>query len=304
MSNHKKIVITGASGFLGSHLVERLKGDERYDVYALSSRPNELKEKFGGGNIVYINKDALSMEVLKDAIVVNCAYPRNSTGTAIADGLKYIQRVFESAVENFATAIINISSQSVYSQQRIEAATEKSSVCLETPYAVGKYAVELMIGSICKGSRTKYTSLRMASLIGPGFNQRIVNRLIRFGMENDCLVVDDSEQLFGFMDVKDAAEAIECLILHEKSPWNEVYNLSNNNAYTLVYIAENIKVVFWEKEQKKIDIQKHNNDKKYNTSVNANSFCNSFGFSAKYGLNDSIRRIFDDIKQNGLGKNQ
>ena len=48
----KKIVITGASGFLGSHLVKRVKDDGQYHVFALSSRPEELKEKTGGSRIV------------------------------------------------------------------------------------------------------------------------------------------------------------------------------------------------------------------------------------------------------------
>ena len=110
MNSRKKIVITGASGFLGSHLVERLKDDERYKVYALSSKPDDLKEKISGENIEYIHKDSLDAEMLKDSTVINCAYPRNSTGTAIADGLKYIQKVFESAVGSGAATIINISS--------------------------------------------------------------------------------------------------------------------------------------------------------------------------------------------------
>ena len=138
--------------FLGSHLVERLKDDEKYTVFALSSRPEELKEKIGGTAVEYLHKVAFkdSGEFLEDAIVINCAYPRNSTGTVIADGLKYIQGVFEAAVENRAAAIINISSQSVYSQQRTEAATEDTPLCLESPYAVGKHAIELMLESICK----------------------------------------------------------------------------------------------------------------------------------------------------------
>ena len=80
MSN--KIVITGASGFLGRHLLERLKNDEEYQVFAFSSHPEDLREKITGTNITYCHKDCLfddSMkQTLRDSTVINCAYPRNS----------------------------------------------------------------------------------------------------------------------------------------------------------------------------------------------------------------------------------
>lgn len=248
MRNLKKIVITGASGFLGSHLVERLKGDKRYEVYALSSCPDELREKIGGKNISYLHKDIFSSStapvILKDAVIINCAYPRNSIGTAIANGLRYIQGVFESAVENGAVAIINISSQSVYSQQRTEAATEETTVCLESPYAVGKYAVELMLESICKGRKTAYTNLRMASLIGPGFDQRIVNRFVKQAYSGEVLQVVINDQHFGFLDIEDAVGAIISLIDREDIHWKTIYSVGTGKGYSVKEIADSIKRVF------------------------------------------------------------
>lgn len=233
MNNSKKIVITGASGFLGSHLVERLRGDGRYEVYALSSKPDELREKIGGENVIYCHKDMSDAQMLKDCIVINCAYPRNSTGTGIADGLKYIRKVFENAVENGASSIINISSQSVYSQQRTEAATEETPVCLESPYAVGKYAVELMLESACKGSKTAFTSLRMASLIGPGFDQRIVNRFVKQMVNRESITIVRQEKKMGFLDVEDAVSAIISVSNVAAASWQSIYNVGNDEGYTV-----------------------------------------------------------------------
>ena len=296
MSGRKKIVITGASGFLGSHLVKRLRNDERYVVYALSSKSDELKEKLGGENVEYSHKDALDAEMMKDSIVISCAYPRNSTGTAIADGLRYIQKVFKTAVENGAAAIINISSQSVYSQQRTEAATEETPVCLESPYAVGKYAVELMLESICWGSDTKYTSLRMASLIGPGFDQRIVNRFVKQALETGKLTVKKNQQRFGFFDVEDAVSGIATMLPMDVQIWKPVYNLGRNESYTLLEIAETVKIVLEkEKTGNLVEVVVNEGDETGNTSLSCSRFFKDFNYEAMCSLKYSIYSI---AKQN------
>lgn len=291
MNSRKKIVITGASGFLGSHLVERLKDDERYVIFALSSKPDELKEKLGGKNVEYAHKDALDAEMMKGSIIISCAYPRNSTGTAIADGLKYIQKVFEIAVESGASAIINISSQSVYSQQRTEAATEETPVCLESPYAVGKYAVELILESICKGSETKYTSLRMASLIGPGFDQRIVNRFVKQALETGKLTVKRNQQTFGFFDVEDAVSGITVMLRMDRKPWKPIYNLGAIGAYTLVKIAETVRNVIYGINGVLICVEIVDGVEFINSDLSCSLFYQEFDFIPQVTLSDSVNKI-------------
>ena len=290
MRSRKKIVITGASGFLGSHLVERLKDDERFKVYALSSKPEELRERLCGTNVEYVHKDEMDAEMMKNSIVINCSYPRNSTGTAIADGLKYIQNVFETAVESGAAAIINISSQSVYSQQRTEAATEETPVCLESPYAVGKYAVELMLESICKGSGTKYTSLRMASLIGPGFDQGIVNRFGRKLLHGEAITVGKQPKRMGFLDVEDAVSAILAVTDVSVSSWQTVYNVGNGNGYT---VEEIYKAVASELKNR-IEVSHPLFETGTDTSSSAVSYKRlnaDAGFVPAIDLKESVKRI-------------
>lgn len=288
--SRKKIVVTGASGFLGSHLVERMRGDERYSVYALSSKPELIKHRLGGENIVYCHKDMLDADILKDSIVISCAYPRNSTGMDIADGLKYIQRVIEGAVENKATAIINVSSQSVYSQKRIEAATEETPICLESPYAVGKYAVELLLESICKGTDIYYTNLRLASLIGPGFDQRIVNRFIMKLMDGESITVMRQPKKMGFLDVEDAVNAIFAITNISADFWQTIYNVGNGMGYTVEEIYDT--VAFELKD--KIDFIKpsyENGTDMSSTEVSYERLRKDTGFAPTIDLNESVKRI-------------
>lgn len=295
MNSRKKIVITGASGFLGSHLLERLTDDERFKVYALSSKPEELRERLGGTNVEYVHKDEMDTEMMKDSIAINCAYPRNSTGTAIADGLKYIQKVFETAVESGAAAIINISSQSVYSQQRTEAATEETPVCLESPYAVGKYAVELMLESICKESKTHYTSLRMASLIGPGFDQRIVNRFIKKMIAHEPIKVMKQPKQMGFLDVEDAVRAIVAVTESSMQDWKTVYNVGNGHGYTVEEIYNLVAAEL--KDQ--IDITQtlfETGEDLSSSAVSCDCLNKDTGYIPAIDLSESIRRIIACIR--------
>lgn len=295
----KKVVVTGACGFLGSNLVEALKEKEGYFVYALSSHGDKLQKSNASRNIQYCHKDAISSDggnlILKDAIVVNCAFPRNSTGTGMADGLRYIQQLFDRSKECGTRAIINISSQSVYSQTREEPATEETPVCLESPYAVGKYMTELMLESVCKGAGIMYTNLRMASLIGPGFDQRIVNRLVKQALEGENLQVIKSNRKFGFFDVEDAVTAILTLINRDIFEWKAVYNVGGFECYTIDEIVYCIRDVFRKKKLPIPQICLEDGTGEGNTAVDYQLYHIDIGFTPTVNLSESVETIINEI---------
>ena len=295
--NFQKVVITGAGGFLGSNLLAALKGKTEYIVYALSSSRKELPQADARSNVWFYHKDAIFCDgcdrILRGAIVVNCAFPRNSIGTEMADGLRYIQRLFKQAKEYGAKSIINISSQSVYSQTREEPATEGTPVCLESAYAVGKYATELMLESVCQGAKISYTNLRMASLIGPGFDQRIVNRFIKQALSEHSLSVNISKQKFGFMDIGDAVSGIIVLLQPNQIFRHTIYNLGTPNGYSLEDLASRICSIAAKICQLDIHVDFTYLDSNTNTTINCERFYNDFSWRPKISLETSIEKIIN-----------
>lgn len=293
--NESKIVITGASGFLGHNLVKALKGKGKYFIHALSSRGDELQSRNKDKYIFYHHKDIIfsdaGKEILKDAIVVNSAFPRNSTGVGMADGLKYIQKVFLRSMQACARGIINISSQSVYSQKREEIATEVTPVCLESSYAVGKYSTELMLDSICQETDVLYTNLRMASLIGPGFDQRIVNRFVKQALKKMPVQVVRSKQLFGFLDIEDAVNALIFLIETPIETWKTTYTVGNGKGYSIEEIAESVEKVFNKNDIPFMNISTESGDGVGNTGVSYRLLHEDTGFEPTIDLKDSIQKI-------------
>lgn len=293
----KKIVITGASGFLGRHILKRFTQDAGYKVYALTSRPDELKKMTGGPNTEFLHRDAISTDgardMLEGAVVIGCAYPRTPEGEEIGPGLKYVRSVFEAAAACNARAVINISSQSVYSQKRDKAATEDTPVCPESTYAVGKYATELMLESICSGSGTAYTSLRMASLIGPGFDMRIVNRFVKQAMDTGKVTIRDNGQKRAFLDVEDAAQAVAAMADSDVDRWKSVYNLGPCASYTFSQIAGAVKNVVERSGGGCVCIEELPCDETGGTGLDSSLFMRDICHYECRPLEESIRKIYE-----------
>lgn len=233
-----KILITGGSGYLGRSLLTY--GDDRCQYIVATSRKSTLQSLYRNRNDVYVidNSELWSQDWQKIDVLLNCAFPRNTNGIQMAEGLQFLEKLFCSAVDGGVGAIINISSQSVYSPVRTTAATENSELDLQSNYAVGKYAVELMLDGICR--KTPHTNIRMASLIGAGFDQRITNKLVDRVLNGQDIQIVKGNQLFGFLDVRDAVSGIENILKSNPEYWSNVYNLGICGGYTLDEIAKEV----------------------------------------------------------------
>lgn len=242
----RTIVITGSGGFLGRNLLKEFNDGVR--VIAASSKHPYYNEKCNRFEPI-CNAQLKTLEWDNVDVLINCAYPRGSNGAEIADGLDFIQSVLTCAVDGGVKSVINISSQSVYSQKRTESATEETKPCLESPYAIGKYASELLTNSIC--SQIRHTNLRMASLLGVGFEPRLVNRFIRKALVGEPITITGGSQVFGYMDVRDASSAIAQIATSEFE-WKNCYNLGPQEELTLIEIVKKIERALFERTGRSI----------------------------------------------------
>jgi nucleoside-diphosphate-sugar epimerase len=117
-----KILISGAGGFLGTEIVSQLAEKENVQLVALTSQEKRLREKVGDSrNVTVFDRNSVfesDFDFSDTDLLINCAFPRNADGIAMADGLRYVERLLEAAVAGGVKSVINISSQSVYSQVR------------------------------------------------------------------------------------------------------------------------------------------------------------------------------------------
>lgn len=301
-----RVVVSGASGFLGSTLVKQLLEDA-CEVVGLVFEQDALTML----RTTYANESATSFEAssdwdasrraLADAdCLVHCAFPRAGSARALSEGMRYGSELMRAALEEGCRSVVNISSQSVYDPHRDYAATEGSPLVLETPYATAKYASELELEEIC-GS-IPHVSVRLASLIGPGFNQRVPNKMAERALAGESIVVRGGNQVFDYMDGRDAASALAALAKSDASSWMPVYNVGSIQPRSLVEIAEMVSGALQTDEDcgknSTITIKDDCELVPQSSALDANLFWTNLGWRPAYTIDSSVKCIVENLLSN------
>ena len=282
----KRLIVTGAGGFLGSHIVRKALETGAAEILAVSTKPNP------DARVTSVETDRfLAGELACGAedILINCLFPTNADGYRMADGLDKVCRILSAARTSGVGAMINISSQSVYASKRTAPAREEDPLCLETPYAVGKYLSERMTAR--EFEDRPHTSIRMASLLGPGYRQRIVNRMAAQALRGETLTVIGGMQRYGFLDVRDAAAALVRLALSEPSAWREVYNLGRNESYSLLDVLACLQAEIRAETGSEAACEIREGEDLRNSSLDASRFMEQFAWRPELSLAQTTRDI-------------
>ena len=307
MMEHRQVTLSGAAGFLGRHLLRCLL-DEGANVYAITSKTRAALQEAAGiasnnSQLKVIAPDDIGeteLAINHSDVFINCAFPRNTDGEMLAKGLSYISNLFTLASKSTSASVINISSQSVYSQTREKEAGENTPVCLESPYAVAKYSTELLLNSCCQ--EIPHTNVRLASLIGPSFDQRALNKMIKRAMEAKELRVTDDKSQFGYLDVRDAVSGLLKMCRSESRYWDETYNLGPDYSYSIPKMAEAVRKTMLAKGiEVTVDVAISGDERWVNTQLDSRKFKHAFSWAPQQTLTDSINSIIDVYEKQRSG---
>jgi len=187
----KKILVTGACGFIGSHLVEELLeqgADVKAFVYYnsfnnwgwLDNLEKQIKE-----NIEIISGDIRSQDSMKDAvrssdIVFNLAAliaipysylsPSSYFKTNVEGTLNLLQLALENNVEN----VFQISTSEIYGTAKYVPIDEDHPVQAQSPYSASKIGSDAVATSFNKSFDLPVTIIRPFNVFGPRQSARAV----------------------------------------------------------------------------------------------------------------------------------
>lgn len=251
-----RAVVTGAAGFIGSHLCEHLlaHGDEVTGVDALTDyyepayKRENLRPLLGRSRFTFCEADLLTRpldQVLGGAdVVYHLAGQPGVRGSWGPEFALYLERnvmvtqcVLEAARRTGLRRLVYASSSSVYGDAEAYPTRESVRPCPVSPYGVTKLAAE----HLCETYRTVFgvpaVSLRLFSVYGPRQRPDMAfARLVAAACsQRPFPLYGDGGQSRDFTYVGDVVAAMRAAAL---SPWTGVANLGGGCEATMRQVIE------------------------------------------------------------------
>lgn len=293
LKNGFTVLVTGAGGFLGKELVKQLLEDKSINIVAITSNVERLTKDFGEvPNLNVLHTEHWVDRIENADILINCAFPRTSNPKLLAEGILFTENVIKNAVKINIKSIINISSQSVYSQKEKTTINESATVSPESLYGMTKYACERIVSMLCEINHINYSNIRLASLTGFDLEVRMTNRFVKAAINGETIKVHGGKQKISYLEVRDAAAAIVAMIKVDPVKWKNVYNLGNNNYFTILELVKYIKKIASEYSIENVNVEIKQGQDNFNNLIQSDVFYMDFMWEPFYDMPLMVEELF------------
>ncbi len=248
----KKIaIITGASGFLGSHLVKRLV-EEGFRVRAFDLDEERFAAAIGtvvdDSALELIAGDVLDIEAADNRfsgveIMFHCAGIADHVPSAkfperyLRANVHAVMRVMEAARYHQYRKVVYPSSAAIYGSAQWPT-HEEHPVNPVNPYGLSKWMGEEIIDFWSRSFRVPALSFRIFNGYGPGAEHgSVINSFIQKKLAGKSITITgDGSQRRDFIYISDIVDAFVCGALSDIE--NRVFNLGSGTTHSLLEIAK------------------------------------------------------------------
>jgi len=239
-----KVLVTGAPGWLGTTLVERLAKDGReIRCFVLKGMDATPLEKLGVHDLVFGDiRSKKSLKGIADGThtVVHCAGVIHPPKVANFDEINHqgTRNLLEEAVASGVRKFIHISSNSAqgFNVNRQTLMVETGECKPESPYGRSKRAAEIAVMEHQGKNGMQTVILRPCMYFGPGMPNRMV-RLINMVKGGRPLVFGDGRHLRSLTYVPRLVDAV--MLAEQKDKANgQIFWIADKQPYSTVEIYE------------------------------------------------------------------
>jgi len=226
--NHKRALVTGGAGLIGSHIADRLVAEGLQEIVVLDNltrgRRQNLESAIGSGKVTIVEGDIRDSNLVLRAMegidvvfheaairITQCAEDPRLAHDVLATGTL---NVLEAAVTNKVKRVVSASSASIYGQAEEFPTNEKHhGYGNRTIYGATKMYSEGLLRSFYEMYGLNYVALRYFNVYGPRmdafgvYTEVMIRWMERLAKDEPCLIFGDGAQTMDFVFVTDIAQA-------------------------------------------------------------------------------------------------
>ncbi len=308
----QRVLMTGADGFIGSHLAERLAAEgakvtalalyNAHDSYGwLDDLPADLRDSMTlvRGDI----RDAgfMSRLVAGQAIVFHLAAliaiphsydaPQSYVDVNVTGTLNLLEAARASGVER----IVQTSTSEVYGTAQVEPINEDHPLQGQSPYSASKIGADMLCEAFAKSFDLSVVTLRPFNTYGPRQSERaVIASTIRQLLDPACpaIAIGDLTPRRDFNYVDDCVEAFRCAGITKDLTPGSAYNAGTGIAVTIGEMVETLRAITGSNKPVEPETTRY---RPVNSEVRAlladsRRFADATGWSPKVEFEEGLRR--------------
>jgi len=311
----KKCLVTGADGFIGSHLVETLL-EQGHEVTALAQYNSFgswgwLEEIKDSDNLEVIAGDIrdpfFCRKIIKDvqvvyhlAALIGIPYSYIAPETYVATNIYGTLNICQASLDLGVEKLIHTSTSEVYGSAKYVPIDENHPMQPQSPYSASKIGADAMAMSFYNSFELPVVTARPFNTFGPRQSARAIIPTIISQIKSEVPVIKlgDIKPTRDFNFVKDTCEGF-ILLGEEDNVIGKSINIGSNTEYSILETFELIKKIMKSNVEYKTDQSRiRPSGSEVTRLVCDNSVIKSYGYKPKFsfeqGLIETINWFSDD----------
>ncbi|MBK1817251.1 NAD-dependent epimerase/dehydratase family protein [Luteolibacter yonseiensis] len=249
-----KILVTGGSGFIGSHIVE-LYQDTAEEIRVLDNLRTGYRHNLDGLRHTFIQGSITDRDTVREAVkgvdyifhlaaLVSVPESMSKPGECVDINVHGLLNVLEEASAAGVKKLVFASSAAVYGDNPVVPKVESMTPEPKSPYAVTKLDGEYYLGMFQREGRLETAAIRFFNVFGPRQNPKgayaaaIPIFIEKAVAGEDITVFGDGGQTRDFIYVKDIAGALAFAV--ETPGVTGVFNAGYGGQITINDLAERL----------------------------------------------------------------
>jgi NAD dependent epimerase/dehydratase len=253
-----KVLVTGADGFIGSHLTERLV-NRRAKVTALclynsfdhcgwlDDLPETARAKLRPvrGDIrdsAFVRRIMQGQEIVFHlAALIAIPHSYTAAQSYVETNVLGTLNLLEAARESGVVRVVHTSTSEVYGTAITMPITESHPLQGQSPYSASKIGADMMAEAFARSFDLPVAVLRPFNTFGPRQSERaVIPTIIRQALDPTCpaILVGDTTPVRDFTFVEDTAEAFLAIGIAPNIQFGRPYNAGSGNAVTVMDLVD------------------------------------------------------------------